>query len=303
MTLAYWSILVALGSVFGASFGFNEILLSAYGPLTVSAVRVGLGAIGCWAWVAATGRRVRLADASLIAIGTFGIFQYAVPFALLPVAQQHITSSSAGIANAMTPVAVVLISHLWPGGEQATLSKMAGVGLGVIGMMVLTTQGSTAGISERPWLLVAALAPVCYGIALNLVRKLRGLDPVVMTACAMTGGAFAILPIALVSEGIPQMPGWQLASAFAVIGFGLTSAAFLIMYSILPKVGATNLSLVTLVAPVSATLIGAGFFGEHIGDGHLTGMALILTGLIAIDGRICRALASRLSGKSVRADP
>ena len=298
MTLTNWTILVALGTVFGASFGFNEILLSAYGPLTVSAVRVGLGAIGCWVWVAATGRRVRLVDASLGAIGAFGIFQYAAPFALLPMAQQHITSSAAGIANAMTPVAVVVISHLWPGGERATMSKMAGVGLGVIGMTVLTTHGNTAGESDRYWLLVAALAPVCYGVALNLVRRLRNVDPVVMTACAMTGGAFAILPIALAAEGLPQMPGWQLASAFAVIGFGLTSAAFLIMYSILPKVGATNLSLVTLVAPVSATLIGAGFFGEHLSADHMIGMALILMALIAIDGRIYHAMALHLSGKS-----
>lgn len=298
MSFAHWSILVALGTAFGASFGFNEILLSAYGPLTVSAGRVGLGALGCWIWVAASGRRVRLADASLIAIGTFGLFQYAAPFALLPLAQQHITSSSAGIANAMTPVAVVVISHLWPGGERASPAKLYGVGLGVFGMAVLTTSGATAGVSARPWLLVAALAPVCYGIALNLVRQMRGLDPVVMTACAMTGGALAIVPVALAAEGTPQVPGWELASAFAVIGFGLTSAAFLIMYSILPKVGAVNLSLVTLVAPVSAACIGAGFFGEDLGASHLGGMALILAGLIAIDGRLWRAVAPRASRRS-----
>jgi drug/metabolite transporter (DMT)-like permease len=297
MTLAHWSILVALGTVFGASFGFNEILLSAYGPLTVSAGRVALGALGCWAWVAATGRRVGLAGASLVGIGTFGVFQYAAPFALLPVAQQHITSSSAGIANAMTPVAVVLISHLWPGGERATLSKFVGVGLGVLGMAVLTGQGAADGLSERPYLLVAVLAPVCYGTALNLARRLRGLDPVVMTASAMTGGAMVIVPLALAAEGVPQMPGWQLAGAFAVIGFGLTSAAFLIMYSILPRVGATNLSLVTLVAPVSATCIGAGLFGETIGTGHLAGVGLILAGLIAIDGRIWSVVRPRAPGQ------
>ncbi|WP_171060778.1 DMT family transporter [Poseidonocella sp. HB161398] len=295
MTLAQWSILVALGTAFGASFGVNQILLSAYGPLTVSAIRVGLGAFGCWVWVAATGRRVRLADASLAAIGTFGIFQYAAPFALLPVAQQHITSSSAGIANAMTPVAVVAISHLWPGGERVTLAKSAGIGLGVCGMAVLATQGAAPGTSERLFLFVAVLAPVCYGIALNLVRRLRGLDPVVMTACAMTGGALAILPLALAAEGVPQMPGWELASAFAVIGFGLTSAAFLVMYSILPKVGATNLSLVTLVAPVSATCLGTAVFGEELCTAQLAGMGLILAGLVAIDGRIWTAIAPRLS--------
>ena len=120
-----------------------------------------------------------------------------------------------------------------------------------------------------------------------------------MTACAMTGGAFAIVPLALAAEGVPQMPGWQLASAFAVIGFGLTSAAFLVMYSILPKVGATNLSLVTLVAPVSATCIGAGFFGETIGARHVIGMGLILAGLISIDGRIWNTVAPRASGRPV----
>ena len=298
MTFANWSILIALGAVFGASFGVNEILLSTYGPLTVSAGRVALGAVGCWIWVAATRRRVRLSEVAFLATGTFGVFQYAAPFALLPMAQQHITSSAAGIANAMTPVAVVVISHFWPGGERASLTKMFGVGVSVVGMVVLTSQGGNDGVSERPWLLVAVLAPVCYGVALNLVRKLRDMDPVVMTACAMTGGAFGIVPTALAIEGTPLVPGWGLAAAFAVIGFGLTSAAFLIMYSILPKVGATNLSLVTLVAPISATLIGACFFGDQLGSGHLLGMGLILAGLIAIDGRIWRAIIPETAGRS-----
>ena len=75
---------------------------------------------------------------------------------------------------------------------------------------------------------------------------------------------------------------------------GLTAAAFLIMYALLPRVGAVNLSLVTLVAPVSATLIGAGVFGDVIGAGHLAGMALILSGLVAIDGRVWRLFAGRV---------
>ena len=84
--------------------------------------------------------------------------------------------------------------------------------------------------------------------------------------------------------------------AFAVTGFVLTSAGFLVMYSILPRVGATNLSLVTLVAPVSATLIGAGIFGDAIGASQMIGMALILSGLVAIDGRVWKALARGTAG-------
>ena len=74
------------------------------------------------------------------------------------------------------------------------------------------------------------------------------------------------------------------------MGVGLTSVTFIVMYSILPHVGATNLSLVTFVAPISATVVGALGFGEVIGLGHLLGMAMILAGLVTIDGRITNQL-------------
>lgn len=299
MSLKHWIILIALGAAFGASFGLNEILLSAYGPLSVSAIRVGLGAAGCWIYILATGRRVCFGNAGLMAVATFGIFQYAAPFALLPVAQQHIASSVAGIANAMTPVAVVAISHFWPGGEKATPGRVAGISMGFAGMFVLVTRGAEGGASEPVFILVAGLAPVCYGIALNIVRRFRGTDPVVITAGAMTGGALAILPVALASEGLPALPTVQMAAAFATLGFGLTSAAFLTMYVLLPKVGATNISLVTFVAPVSATLLGARLFGESIGPGHLVGMALILAALVTIDGRLWKATRSAFAGPAL----
>ncbi len=300
MSVTHWFILIVLGAAFGASFGLNEILLSAYGPLTVSAVRVALGALGCWAFVLASGRRIDLRGAGILGLGTFGVFQYAAPFALLPLAQEHVTSSVAGIANAMTPVAVVALSHAWPGGERATPSRALGIALGVAGMVVLVTRGAGTGSSEPAFVLVAALAPVCYGIALNLARQFRGTDPVVLTAAAMTGGAMVILPLALAVEGIPALPTAGLAGVFAILGFGLTSAGFLTMYMILPKVGATNVSLVTFVAPISATLIGWSTLGEMIGPGHLAGMAMILSALVVIDGRMWRAIRPLLSGASAR---
>jgi drug/metabolite transporter (DMT)-like permease len=293
MSARDWIILTAIGAAFGMSFAFNEVLLGLYGPLTVSAMRVGLGAVGCWAWVLMTGRRPRMAAGTMVALAVLGVFQYAAPFALLPLSQQHITSSAAGIANAMTPVAVVLVSHFWTGGERATPARLAGVVLGVAGIVVLATRGAESGGSDPRFVLLAVGAPFCYAIALNLVRRFRGMDPVVLTAWAMTGGALAIAPVALATDGMPGLPGVGGAVALATIGFGLTSVTFLAMYSMLPRVGATNLSLVTFIAPVSATAIGALALGEVVGAGHAAGMGLILTGLMAIDGRILQVLPRR----------
>jgi drug/metabolite transporter (DMT)-like permease len=286
MPVRYWIILLAVGAAFGSSFAFNEVLLEVYGPMTVSALRVGLGALGCWVWVLVTGRHAGVAPGALAGLAVFGVFQYAAPFALLPLAQQHITSSAAGIANAMTPVAVVVISHLWTGGERVTAPKLLGVALGVAGIARLATRGAEAAGSDPRFVILAVAAPVCYGIALNLVRRFRGIDPIVVTAWAMSGGAAAIAPAALAIEGVPGFPGIGAMAALATLGFGLTTVTFTVMYSILPRVGATNLSLVTFVAPISATFLGAVVLGEVIGTGHIAGMGLILAGLVAIDGRL-----------------
>jgi hypothetical protein len=53
MALRHWLILTAIG----ASFAFNEVLLAAFGPLTVSFLRVAVGAAGRWVWILVTDRR------------------------------------------------------------------------------------------------------------------------------------------------------------------------------------------------------------------------------------------------------
>jgi drug/metabolite transporter (DMT)-like permease len=294
MTGRYWMILVATGAAFGASFAFNHVLLGHYGPLTLSTLRVSIGAAGCWAWVLASGRPATLLPAMLPWLALFGVLQYAAPFAVLPLAQQHITSATAGVANAMTPAAIVVISHLWPGGERATLPRLTSVALGVVGIAILATRGEGAGGSDVRFVLLAVAAPVCYATALNFARRFRGTDPAVLTAWAMTGGALAIAPLALLLEGTPAAPDGSATAALLVLGIGLTSVTFIAMYSLLPLVGATNVSLVTFVAPISATLIGAIAFGETIGAGHLSGMALILAGLVTADGRLSGLMARRV---------
>jgi hypothetical protein len=68
MSLRYWLILVAIGAAFGASVAFNEVLLSAFGSLTVSFLRVAVGAAGCWIWILCTGRRPAISPGLFAAI-------------------------------------------------------------------------------------------------------------------------------------------------------------------------------------------------------------------------------------------
>jgi drug/metabolite transporter (DMT)-like permease len=295
MPLRYWIILAAIGLAFGISFGLNESLLRHFGPLTLSSLRIAAGAAGCWLWLLATGRAAGVGAGAIAGIVVFGLLQYTLPFALIPLAQQHITSSTAGIANAMTPVAIVVVSQFWPGGEKATGLKLLAIALGVAGIVLLATGGAEAGQSDPRFVVVAVAAPFCYALALNVVRRLNDMDPVVIMAWAMTGGFLAIAPFALALESVPERPDAATIAALATLGVGLTTVPFIVMYSILPRIGATNLTLVTFFAPISATLLGVMVFGDSVGSRHLAGLGLILAGLVAIDGRLPRAIAARLA--------
>ena len=83
-------------------------------------------------------------------------------------------------------------------------------------------------------------------------------------------------------------PGWE--PVLAVLGLAsLCSAlAYLIAFRILANAGATALSLVTFLIPISAAGLGWLVLGERLETRHLVGLGLILAGLAGIDGRLLR---------------
>lgn len=281
-----WIIVIVLGIGWGASFFFNEILLREIGPLSVSMGRVSLGAVACWVYVLASGRRVPFTAALGLPLLFFGAVQYAVPLAVYPLAQEYITGGVAGIVNAMMPIMVVIVSHLWPGGERATLAKSMGALFGFAGIVVLALPTLRQGGGVELWaVMFTLLAPVCYGIALNFIRRFRGIDPATLAALALTAGTVLITPVALAREGVPQITRVETWASLAVIGFVLTGVSFIVIYNLIPRIGATNASTVTFVAPVSAVFLGALILGEEVRLEHLLGMMAIFAGLVLIDGR------------------
>lgn len=291
MPIRYWLLILILGIGWGSSMFFNAILVRELGPLQTSMGRVGLGAIGCWAWVLGSGRDARVSRAFLFNATILGIFQYAAPLAIFPAAQAHITAGEAGIVNAMTPIMVVIISQFWPGGEKATVWKTLGVICGFVGILIIGSPALKPGAgAELRGLLLCVLAPISYGISLNWVRRLKGSDPAVMTAWALSAGTLCVAPLAFWVEGTPVITRPETWAALLFIGFVLTSAAFILLFWLLPRVGATTTSTITFITPVSAVLLGVMFLHERLLVEHLIGMAAIFVGLLLIDGRLVRRL-------------
>jgi len=288
MPLRYWALIIGLGAVWGCSFLFNAILIREISPLWVSAGRVSMGALICWAYFVATRRRLPADRKVYLQLLVLGILNYAIPFALFPFAEQHVASSIIGVINGMTPMTTVIVSQLWPGGEKASGNKIAGVIIGLIGAGLLASPSFGAGPTEIVALLAALIATLCYALTLNYARRFKGLDSATVASSSLTGAALVMIPIALIFSGIPVITRPETWGSLFGIAIFSTSFSFLLVYWLLPRVGATNLSLNTFITPISAILLGVLVLHEGMQPIQIAGIAVIFIGLVVIDGRLLK---------------
>lgn len=289
MSLRDWFWIIFLGAIWGCSFVFNAILIREIGPLWVTALRVSIGALGCWMVMLALRKSVPRDPMLWLQLAGLGVIAYAIPFALFPLAQAHLASGVAAIINALTPMVTAVISHFWIGGERATPTKFTGVAIGFLGAAILVSPALSGGGSTALWAVGACLgATLCYALSLNITRSYKHIEPTAFASIALTGAAVIALPIAFLVEGVPVMTRPETLGAALAIGLVSTAFTFQIMYRILPRVGATNFATTTFIAPVSALLIGMTVLNEAILPIQILGMLVIFFGLLFIDGRIRR---------------
>ncbi|MDE0406496.1 MAG: DMT family transporter [Alphaproteobacteria bacterium] len=296
LDMAAWGLLAALSLVWGGSFFFAEVALAALPPFTIVLARLALGAAGLWLLVCLTRATLPIGLRDWRDLAAMGLLNNALPFSLIVWGQQWIDGGLASVLNATTPVFGVVAAHFLTRDEKLTANRLAGVAIGVAGVAVLV--GPAAPDDSGGYITGSAAvlaAAVSYAAAGLWGRRLRHLPPVSAAAGQVGCSTLIVLPLALLLERpwtLPAPPP-EVWGALAGIGLLSTSLAYLLFFAILRRAGGSNVMLVTLMIPPSAVLLGVMFLGEEVGPGQLVGMALIAAALLAIDGRLPRALCRR----------
>ena len=292
MGLREWGLILILSIIWGGSFFFVGVAVKTMTPLTIVLGRVGLAALILLAVVRLTGRQMPASPAVWSAFFIMGALNNLIPFSLIVWGQTHIDSSLASILNATTPIFSVLLAHVLTHEERLTTLRMAGVLIGWVGVAVLIGVESLGGVSVQVVGYVAILGASCaYAFAAIFGRRFKTMDPVVVSTGMLCASTVMILPLALIIEQpwhlTPGASAWAALVGLAAIS---TSLAYIIYFRVLAVAGATNILLVTFLIPISAIFLGVTVLGERPGWNAFGGMALIFTGLIAIDGRLVKHL-------------
>ena len=285
---AEWGLLVLLSVVWGASFLFGRIIVAEVPPLTATWVRVALAAATLW--IALPVLAPARPDLPWGRFAVMGLLNNAVPFALILYGQTAIGAGLAAIVNAMTPVWAVLIANAATPDEKLSPLKLAGVALGLAGVAVMIGTAAFQGMAASVWAQVAVVgATISYALAGIYGRRFADVPPAHTARGQLTMSTLIMLP-ALAIDG-----AWGLAwpsppVVWSMLGLAVfsTALAYILYFTILSRAGATNVLLVTFLVPVSAIALGWLFLGEVLLPRHLVGLALILAGLAAIDGRLFR---------------
>jgi drug/metabolite transporter (DMT)-like permease len=281
-----WSLLLALGAIWGASYLFIKIGLRDLSPSMVAFVRIALAALVLLPVAAfqgaLTGVRERAGWLALV-----GAVQVAGPFVLISAGEEEISSSLAGILVASAPLFTALLAIRVDHEERSQGLRLAGVLVGFAGVGLLLgvdLGGSGSG-------LLGGLAVVCaslgYAVGGFLVKhRLAGVAPVGMSATVMAASAAMLLPAALLTAP-DSAPGLGPAAAVAVLGVLGTGIAFVIFYELISTIGPARAFLVTYIAPGFAVVYGSILLSESVTIATVAGLGLILAGSwLAAEGRL-----------------
>ncbi|AWN48302.1 EamA family transporter [Methylobacterium terrae] len=293
MTPSEWGLLLVLSVLWGGSFFFVGVALHALPPLTLVSLRVGLAAMILALVLRVRGSPMPRGGRVWLAFLGAAFLNNAVPFGLIAWGQTQIASGLAAILNATTPLFGVLVAHWLTDDERLTGNRLAGVVAGLAGVAVMVGPSVLAGLGGEALaqgaVLLAALSYAFAGIYGRRFKRM-GIPPLSAAAGQVTAATVLLLPLALAVDRPWTLPAPPATAVAAVIGLAAlsTALAYAIFFRLLASAGATNLMLVTFLIPVSALLLGALVLGEPVVPRQLLGMALIGSGLVAIDGRLLR---------------
>ena len=306
MTAREWGLLALLSLLWGGSFFFVGVAVKELPPLTLVSLRVGLAAALLWGMAPLLGVSLPRSGKAVAAMALLGFGNCALPFALIAWGQTHLPSGLASILNAATPLFSVLAAHVLTAEEKLSGLKVAGSVAGLAGVAWLLGPDALSGAGSNLWPELAVLAAaLSYALSAIFARRMRvlGLKPVDVAAGQVTAAAFYLAPVALVIDrpwALPMPSETVIASVLAIAALS-TALAYIVYFRILAGAGATNVLLVTLLAPATSVILGALFLHERLAMQQFLGFALIALGLAFIDGRLPRALRQKWGNRNLAA--
>lgn len=293
-----WLLILSLGVIWGAAFMLVSLSLEGFGPLSVAAGRVLIGGLILCAFGTMIGQGLHSIPSAPAfgAAAVIGLFTIALPISLLSWGQQFVPSAFAGVAMGAVPLLVLPLVALFSPEEGIGPRRIAGLLLGFVGLVVLI--GPDAFRSETETQNLAAQlaclgAACCYACGSVMTRRAPKMPPLAFAAASLIVAALALVPLALVLEGMPATLQAGPLTALLCSALFPTALAAVIRVHVITTAGSLFMSLTSYQVPIWSVIFGVTFMNEALPTRLYAALLLILGGIALSQSRALAPLFKR----------
>jgi drug/metabolite transporter (DMT)-like permease len=235
-----------------------------------------------------------------------GLINIGWSWAIIFWSEQFVPSGLVAVFGAAAPIWTAVLAHFMVKGDRLSAVKIVGLVLGLGGTVILIgAPDPAAGPAGVVATALLALMAISWAIAAILQsRFLRSVAPIPTVALGTWASVLLLAPLAL--SQISGAQRWTVASVLAfgyLVVFG-TSVGMVVSLWLYRKLRPTTITLIQVVVPAEAILIGTLWLGEPVTIRMLAGAALVVAAvaLNAIAGGGTPRAEERLAATPAAAD-
>ena len=278
MSRRAWILFISVSLIWGVPYLFIKLALDdGASPMLVAWGRVTIGA----ALLLPIAWRLGYLDGLLEkrgALVAFSVAECGLPWWLIPLGEEHVSSSLAAILIASLPIATALVAMRIDHTERVTGVRLAGLFLGFGGVVLLLGFDVGGQVDELLGALAILGATACYAAGLFIVKHhFSDVNPIGAAAVALGIASVMLAPAGIASLGDWE-PGAGALGSIAVLGALCSALALILFFGLIKDVGTSKASVITYVNPAVAVTLGIVLLGESITAAIVAGMLLILAG-------------------------
>ena len=277
MSARAWVAFVAVSVIWGVPYLFIKVAVQETSPTFIAWARITIAMVlvlpVAWRLGAFRGLRGRWA-----AVVAYAAFEIAIPFALIPLGEQHVSSSVAAILISGVPLGVAVLALRFAPGERVTLRRGIGLFVGLTGVVTLMGINVAGRLEELFGAACVLGATLCYAAAPIVVkRSLSDLDPLGTVAAGLTLSTLALTPFAILTRPA-TMPSTSTLVSLLVLGVLCTAVGLLLYFFLITDAGPSRASIITYLNPAVAVVLGVIVLGESVTPLLAAELLLILAG-------------------------